>query len=156
MRHYLCLEKMLSSFRSCDSAFLIATATTVLWRPLSWCGMNARRRITLIQCLSKNLGKGWTLNTVNSALTSLEQHCRVIWCSWRDKSPDGKQSYADYLASGFYLKTPDQPSYFIPRISPLQLLLYVHKHANPNTLVFSLCFVSYLLIFRSRMVSVPR
>jgi hypothetical protein len=61
---------------------------------------------------------------------------------FRDKSPDGKQSYADYLASGFYLNTPDQPSYFVPRISPLQLLLYAHKQAAPKTLVFALLFVS--------------
>ncbi len=74
---------------------------------------------------------------------------------FKGDSPDGKRSYADYLASGFYLNTPDQPSYFVPRISPLQLLLYAHKHVAPNTLVFSPLFVYYLLIFHSRMVSVP-
>lgn len=63
-----------------------------------------------------------------------------------DESPDGKQSYADYLASGFYLNTPDQPSYFVPRISPLQLLLYAHKHVAPNTLVVVFSAFCFLFI----------
>ncbi len=75
----------------------------------------------------------------------------------RASSPDGKQSYADYLASGFYLNTPDQPSHFIPRISPLQMLLYANKQAAPNTVVYTPPYFLFLLfIFTHRMVGVPR
>lgn len=75
-------------------------------------------------------------------------------------SPDGKHSYAEYLAKGFYLNAPDQPSEFIPRISPLQLLLYAHKkiHWAPNSVVCTLLFVYFLFVFihfGHRRLSVP-
>lgn len=41
-------------------------------------------------------------------------------------TPDGKHTYAEYLAMGIYLNAPDESesSKLVPRISPLQLLLF--------------------------------
>ena len=48
-------------------------------------------------------------------------------------SPDGIYTYSEYLARGFYLNAPDQSSFFVPRISPLQLLLYALDRTRTDT-----------------------
>lgn len=69
-------------------------------------------------------------------------------------SPDGKLTYEKYLEKGLYLNTLGE-SRFIPRVSPLQLLLFALSMAGSDPLsvvrhilllLFVLCLLTYLNI----------
>jgi hypothetical protein len=67
-------------------------------------------------------------------------------------SPDGQQTYAKYLEQGFYLNTLDESSRFVPRVSPLQLLLFALNMAGTDPLsvvcvLFSLFVLFIYLLF---------
>lgn len=77
-------------------------------------------------------------------------------------SPDGIHTFAEYLAQGYYLNTPEDVQDFIPRVSPLQLIMYAldKVRREPSSVVclppsLSLFFLNSLL-FALRMADVQR
>jgi hypothetical protein len=83
---------------------------------------NKLRRLTypmLIQELGKRMDRKYSQLTIELIRPALRGE-RVLL----ETSPDGKHTYTEYLAKGFYLNAADDSLYFVPRISPLQLLLY--------------------------------
>ncbi len=67
-------------------------------------------------------------------------------------TPDGNFTYAEYLARGYYLNTPDQSesSYFVPRISPLQLLLFAQDYTKDSKSTSTLVCIHFLLMLISQ------
>ena len=59
-------------------------------------------------------------------------------------SPD-----APYLQQGIYLNTPHSWGPIVPRISPLQMLLYAREHFNKSasSVVYTILFFSFFLFF---------
>lgn len=62
-------------------------------------------------------------------------------------TPDKQYTFAEYLAQGYYLNAPESVQDFIPRVSPLQLIMYgLDKvHREPSSLVCPACLFSFSL-----------
>ena len=83
----------------------------------------------LIQTLAGAMDRKYSLLTIPLIKAALSGYGVRL-----NDSPDGKQTYAQYLEQGIYLNTSKESDEeylcFIPRISPLQLLLFARANIN--------------------------
>ena len=74
-----------------------------------------------------------------------------------DATPDGKFTHAQYLEAGTYLNTPGSRSRFVPKISPVQLLLWAETNADSALKVHPLlCLFIVCLFLYSLKLSAPK
>ena len=108
-------------------------------------------RLLLIKLFAGEVDEKYSLLTIPLIKAALSGYHVSL-----DESPDGKQTYAQYLEQGIYLSTSQEGdgkcSGFVPSVSPLQLQLFARRsirHAEDSVvyILLSLLFFPLFLLF---------
>lgn len=97
-----------------------------LWRLWSWIKEEDPSYSRLIRCLAGEMESKYSslkLPHVRAALLGLPQ-------GYNDKVPGLPHTYGEYIEMGVFHNTIEHIHYFVPRVSPLQLILFATNHID--------------------------
>jgi hypothetical protein len=113
-----CIADCNGHFRSLETLYLLWIEVKA--QPLTYPALIKRLR----ESMERKYGDILTIDLIKPALRGKEVSPSSM--------PDGLKTYQEYLSSGIYLNSVEGGSKFVPRLSPLLLMIFAERNTGPD------------------------